>query len=73
MLFSRQKRLGLKLEWTSTKAGLSGFLTRTKITDPCNGEVVERFELERRANDLSSLVRYGLVYELQRMHLPAVH
>jgi hypothetical protein len=55
------------------EAKLSLFLTGTKLWDQVAKEWVERNELERRANDLSSLVRYGLVYELQRMYLPAVH
>jgi hypothetical protein len=43
------------------------------LKDPVSPEKVLHYELERRANDLSSLVRYGLVYELQRMHVPAGH
>jgi hypothetical protein len=61
------------------EAMLSRFLTGDgngtplRLTDPVSKKSVDRFELERRANDMGSLLRYGLVYELQRMHLPAVH
>jgi hypothetical protein len=60
-------------------AKLSRFLTGEgngrayQLTDPGSSDKVLHYELERRANDLSSLVRYGLVYELQRMHVPAAH